>query len=174
MPDWLPKMFCVDPWGLDTYEKLYQVFCSGIRDARITYLGMRVWFFPTKEDGKETLFWHLTTRNPFASQVPRRKLKFARKGILRDQGAARLPDFRRCERLPWVNPLIHHPADPEVLAWDYLEGDGTVKTYVWIKEHAFVVIMKRYEDNSRRLITSFHVDNEYTRKDFERKYAGRL
>jgi hypothetical protein len=34
----------------------------------------------------------------------------------------RLPDMRRCERLPCVKPLIEHPADPEVLAWDYDDG----------------------------------------------------
>ncbi len=62
-----------------------------------------------------------------------------------------------------------------MLAWDYREGDGTVKTYIWIKEENFVVIMKRYDkDMSRRLITSFYVDKNDTRQKFERKYAGRL
>ena len=174
MPDWLPEMFCVDPWGHNTYDHLYRVFCDAIRDVPLRYEGNRVWFFPEKEDGREAIFWHLTTRKQRTGSVPRRKRKFERRGNLRDGSTERLPDFRRCERLPWVNPLIHHPADPNVLAWDYKEGDGTIKTYAWIKTESFVVVMKRYQDMSRRLVTSFYVDKDYTRQDFERKYAGRL
>ncbi|HDH00568.1 MAG TPA: hypothetical protein ENG80_02010 [Nitrospirae bacterium] len=85
----------------------------------------------------------------------------------------RLPDLRRCERLPWIKPLIEHPAEVETLAWDYEEGDQTIKTYVWIKDYDFVVIMKKYPDGQRRLITSFYVDSAYTKQDFERKYANR-
>ena len=40
--------------------------------------------------------------------------------------------------------------------------------------HDFAVIMKKYPDNGRRLITSFYVDKSYTRKDFERKYEKRI
>lgn len=47
-----------------------------------------------------------------------------------------------------------------------LEGPG--------KDYDFTVIMKKYPDNKRRLITSFYVDKPYKRKDFERKYANRI
>jgi len=124
------------------------------------------------EDGKEAIFWHLTSRKIKAEKIPRRKRKFfpAEQDVLEPE---RLPDLRRCERLPWVKPLIAHPGKPEVLAWDYEEGDRTIKTYVWIKDYDFVVIMKKFPDGKRRLITSFYVDSEYKRKDFERKYAIR-
>jgi hypothetical protein len=85
-----------------------------------------------------------------------------------------LPDPRRCERLPWVKPLIEHPTEPEVLAWDYEEGDETIKTYIWMQDYDFVVIMKKFPDGRRRLITSFYVDSEYKRDDFTRKYATRI
>ena len=61
-----------------------------------------------------------------------------------------------------------------MLVWDYEEGDLTIKTYVWLKEYDFIVIMKKYPDDKRRLITSFYVDKFYKRKDFERKYANRI
>ena len=67
---------------------------------------------------------------------------------------------------------MEHPDVAEMLCWDYMEGDGTIKTYVWLREVDFVVIMKKYPDESRRLITSFYVDSEYKRKDLERKYAN--
>jgi len=60
------------------------------------------------------------------------------------------------------------------LAWDYEEGDGTIKTYVWFSSHDFVVIMKKMRDASRRLITSFYIDRDYTRRDFRRKYEARI
>ena len=41
-----------------------------------------------------------------------------------------------------VRPLIEHPADAAVLAWDYLEGNGNTHTYVWLPDWDFVVIMK--------------------------------
>ena len=70
--------------------------------------------------------------------------------------------------------MIENAKELEVLAWDYEEGDLTIKTYVWLKDLDFTVIMKKYPDNKRRLITSFYVDKDYKRKDFERKYANRL
>ena len=86
----------------------------------------------------------------------------------------RIPDLRRCERLPWVKPMVEYPSDSELLCWDYLEGDGSIKTYVWLKDLDFVVIMKKLDNGSRRLITSFHLDSEFKKKDLERKYENRI
>jgi len=61
-----------------------------------------------------------------------------------------------------------------VFAWDYLEGNGNVHTYVWLKDLHFVVIMKKYRNGARRLITSFYVDYDSKRRDLERKYAKRM
>jgi len=173
MPDWLPEMATVNPWSEATYEMLYEIFCRDIRDYNLRYIGNNVWIFREMEDGKEKIFWHLTARKTIQKKIPRRKRKFYPDGQT-DIEPERLPDLRRCERLPWVKPLIEHPSKSEVLAWDYEEGDRTIKTYIWIKDHDFVVIMKKYPDGKRRLITSFYVDKPYKRKDFERKYANRI
>jgi hypothetical protein len=64
-PDWLPTIAVVDPWTETTYEMLYKIFCRDIRDHKLLYMGQHVWIFPEMEDGKERLFWHLTSReNP--------------------------------------------------------------------------------------------------------------
>ena len=173
MPDWLPEMAPVNPWTENTYEMLYAVFCCDIRDYDLRYVGKNVWIFPDVEDGKETIFWHLTTRGVQKQKIPRRKRKFYPDGKT-DTEAERLPDLRRCERLPWVKALIEHPLEPEILTWDYREGNQTIKTYIWIKENDFVVILKKYRDGKRRLITSFYVDKPFKRKDFERKYVNRI
>lgn len=173
MPSWLPSLFPVDQWTQDTYENLYELFCRDIRDSRLRYRQFGVWIFPDIEDGKERIFWHLTSRMQKTATIPRRKQKYFEEGK-KFEIKQRLPDLRRCERLPWVKPIIEHSQDSMILSWDYCEGDGTIKTYVWLKEHDFVVIMKKYKNNSRRLITSFCVDKEYKRIDFERKYKSRL
>lgn len=173
MPDWLPVIATVNPWTDTTDEMLYELFCRDIRDHNLRYIGNDVWIFLDTEDGKERIFWHLTTRKSKQKTIPRRKRKFYPEDKTYTE-PERLPDLRRCERLPWVKPLIEHPSEPEVLAWDYEEGDRTIKTYIWIKDQDFVVIMKRFPNGKRRLITSFYVDNSFKRKDFVRKYANRI
>lgn len=173
MPEWLPEMASVNPWTESTYQMLYEIFCRDIRDANLKYMGHDVWIFLEMEDGREAIFWHLTSRKPKLEKIPRRKRKFF-PAVQEDTEQERLPDLRRCERLPWVKPLIEHPTEAEVLAWDHEEGDKTIKTYIWIQGYNFVVIMKKFPDEKRRLITSFYVDNEYKRNDFLRKYADRI
>ena len=167
----LPEMVQVNPWTNDTYEMLYAIFRRDFVDSRPRYRGREVWHFPEKEDGKEVLFWHLTSRGVKPRPVPRRKRKFA---VAIAQQAQRYPDPRRSERLPWVRLMIENPDKPEVFAWDYKEGNGGTRTYVWLKHSDFVVIMKKYPDGKRRLITSFFVDKDYKRKDLERKCANRI
>ena len=175
MPEWLPEILVVIPWGAQTYEMLYRVFCLDIRDTQLRYEERDVWFFKEQvEDGKEKLFWHLTDRKPEPERIPRRKQKFYPPGQTHTKDESdRLPDMRRCERLNWVKPLIEHPSDPDVLAWDYEEGNGDITTYVWIKKHRFLVLMKKMRNGSHRLLTSFYVD-EHRIKGFQRKYESRM
>lgn len=154
-PAWLPDMFAVNPWTAGTYDALYLIFCRDLKDSRPTYRGAEVWFFLEEEDGKEKLFWHLTSRDD-------------------KEAGERLPDFRRSERLPWVRPMIDQPDKPEVLDWDFEEGDGSIKTYVWLRGHDFVVVMKKYPDENRRLITSFWIEYENTRRKMQKKYDKRI
>ncbi len=70
--------------------------------------------------------------------------------------------------------MIENSQQSEILAWDYREGGGKINTYVWLKDYDFVVIMKKYPNGNRRLITSFYVDKDYKRRDFDRKYANRI
>jgi len=173
--EWLPSLVEVSPWEFsrqnNTYEMLYQIFCRDIINCDLKFANYDVWIFKDLDDGKEKIFWHLTSREEKAKKVPRRQRKFYASDTI---PAQRYPDLRRSERLPWIKPLIENPNECEVLAWDYREGDGVIKTYVWLKDCDFVVIMKKYNDNTRRLVTSFYVDSDYKRMDFERKYRDRI
>lgn len=160
LPPWLPEALVVSPWTTDTYERLYAVFRRDILTPRLTYRGYRVWFYPQSADNdKEDIFWHLTTRED-RSVSP----------------SERLPDLRRCERLPWIKPMILRCPDAgdDLVDWDHEEGDGAVKTYVWLHRLDFVVIMKKLKDGQRRLITSFHLDNQHQREKMRRKNERRI
>lgn len=155
LPKWLPPLLSVNPWSAGTFEKLYAVFTHDFKESQPVYDGHAVWFFSDVEDGKEAIFWHLTHRD--------------------DKTAGeRMPDFRRCERLPWARPMLDNQGQPEVMAWDYREGDGTIKTYVWLKDYDYLVLMKKYPDGGRRLITAHYVDYSNKRRKLEKKYEKRI
>jgi hypothetical protein len=159
-PSWLPPMAKVNPWHERTYDELYAVFRRDLLNAKLTYLGCNVWFYPdTEEEGKETIFWHLTSRDDRTQHPP-----------------VRLPDLRRSERLPWIKALITHCPDKcgDILDWDHEEGDGSIKTYIWLHRLDFVIILKRLPDGRRRLITSYHLDGDHQRNKIRKKYDRRL
>jgi hypothetical protein len=156
VPEWLPPAVSVNPWHDGTYDLLYEIFRCDILQSNLTYRGFNVWFYPTTDDGgREEIFWHLTTRG---------------------KHDARLPDLRRCELLSWVKPLILRCPCPagDVWDWDHEEGDGAIKTYVWLRHHDFVIIMKKLRNGKRRLITSYHLDNNHERQRMLKNWNRRL
>lgn len=136
-------------------EALYAIFRRDFVDNLANYRGCRVWFFPEKERGKELIFWHLVERDDKAS-------------------GERLPDFRRAERLPWARPMLDNVGQPEVLDWDYEEGNGDMHTYVWLRNFDYLIVMKKYRDGQRRLVTAYYIDFENTRKKLLKKYQRRV
>lgn len=154
-PQWLPKMISVSPWTQDTFDMLYKIFETDFKNNPLGYKGYTVFFFSEMRDGKELIFWHLTHREDKATKTY-------------------YPDLRRSERLPWARPLIEHPDDRDVLAWDFKEHDGKIVTYVWLKKHDYLVLMKKLKDGARRLMTSYYIDYEHKRKSLEKKYKGRI
>ncbi len=142
----------------------------------LSYCGHKVWFYPEKdEDGKESIFWHLTSRQEetdgYDSRQPRTTGRESPNTL-----PGRLPDLRRCERLSWIRPVLLRCPDStqDVLDWDYMEGNGKIRTYVWLHQHDFVIILKKLRDGSSRLITSYHLDNPHQRRKIERKYDGKM
>lgn len=137
-------------------DALYAIFHRDFVASRPRYDGHEVWFFPEKDRGKELIFWHLVERE----DPPR--------------SGNRLPDFRRAERLPWARGMLDHPTDPVIKAWDYEEDAGDVRTYVWLEAFDYVVVMKRYRDGRRRLITAYWIDYESKRRTLQGKFRKRL
>lgn len=154
-PTWLPPIFQMSPWNEAILEALYAIFRRDFIDNPASYRGNRVWFFPERDREKENIFWHLVERDD-------------------DDNDARLPDFRRSERLPWARPMLDNVGQPEVLDWDYEEGKGDIRTYVWLKDFDYLIVMKKYPNGQRRLVTAYYVDYENTRQKLQKKYERRM
>lgn len=154
-PEWLPEMFPVNPWTEQTYDLLYKIFERDFKETQPCYRGQTIWFFPEKEAGKELIFWHLTSR--------------------KDKNSGdRLPDLRRSERLPWAKPMLDNCDKPEILDWDYEEDDGDIHTYVWLKYYDYLMILKKYRDGRRRLVTSYWIEYDNFKRKLGKKYDNRI
>ncbi|MBE0658097.1 MAG: hypothetical protein IH602_10430 [Bryobacteraceae bacterium] len=158
-PSWLPPMVSVNGDAAEVFAMLYRVFSGDFRGAPKRLSGLPVWWDrriadPPYEEG----FWHLITRLDKASGV-------------------RLLDPRRAERLPWCGPVIANSTAPEVAVWDYEEGSGRVRTYVWLLNHDYLVVLEKRQKRIGLvafLVTAFHIDGPGKRADLEKKLARRV
>jgi hypothetical protein len=154
-PVWLPPIVSVSPWSQDTFDMLYKIFEVDFKNKPLSYNGYTVWFFSEMLEGKELIFWHLTHREDKETN-------------------AYYPDLRRSERLPWARPVIENSTTSDILAWDFKEHDGKIMTYVWLKEFDYLILMKKYKDGQRRLVTSYCIDYEHKKRTLEKKYKCKI
>lgn len=148
-------------------DVLYQVFHRDFVTNK-THLNGTIWIDPQshrKEEGKETSFWHLTSRTQ----------KYQTK-----QGAQyvtvceRLPDYRRGERLEWVRLVIEGHSDPQVHCFYHQESNDKrdVRLYLWAHQHDFVVILQKLGKSASFLVTSFYIDHARKRSDYQKRYEA--
>lgn len=159
-PLWLPAMVSVEGEWWDIVSRLYAVFYNDFHHGRPTYEGRPVWWNQTLNPGEqyEEGFWHLITRTD---------------NFIGD----RLLDTRRAERLPWCAPTIVNAAEAEIKRWDYLEGSGRKRTYLWLRDFDYVVVLEKRIQRGKSiafLITAYHVDGERAKDNLERKFRKRV
>jgi hypothetical protein len=160
LPDWLPEEIDTDGLWDDILARLYEVFDQDFTQGRPRYGGVAVWWDRRFTDGDphEEAFWHLTTREDKTT-------------------GNRLIDTPRAKRLRWCRATIDNAVSPDVLAFDYEEGNGKIRTYLWVHEADYVVILEKKEKNGRviaySLVTAFVLDGPSRRKDMQRKYDNR-
>ncbi len=110
-------------------------------------------------DGKAHLYGSICIVLPMRSVIPNIKPS-------RDILLVKLPVC--------LGKAVVEPGSSGVLDWDHLGGDGTVKTYVWLKDHDYLAIMKKYPDSSRRLITAYCLEHESEKRKLLKKYRRGL
>jgi hypothetical protein len=152
-PSFLPPMLCLSGTWENIVTVLYNVFTRDFVLTTPRYRSRLVVYDQRRSDSnREEGFWHLVTKK---------------------QEGQRLVDFRRAERLPWARPLIEHPHDPAVTEFQYKEGSGRRRIYLWLAEWDYVLILEKRSRNRVFIVTAFYVEGTFTRENLKRKYANR-
>jgi hypothetical protein len=159
MPDWLPDLVSVEGEWEEVLAKLYRIFDHDLRQTGCCFEDRPVWWDQRKlESPYEEGFWHLITKFDHNQKE-------------------RLFEPRRAERLPWCKPTVMNCGDPEVKVWDYKEARGKIRTYLWLENWDYVIVLEKRQlsggHNIAFLITAFYVEGKSTRKSLQRKYEKR-
>lgn len=142
-PNWLPEILTLAHHDGDWpayIEAVYAVFeCDFIQNEcllRGNRVGVRR---QPSYDNKWFTFWHCVSEGRVEEH--------------------RTPDFRRCERIPWMRPIIEHETEAVVDVWTR-KKNGDDRLYVWFAEEYLVVlgIRKTYY----LLITAFPTNRDHT------------
>lgn len=98
MTSWLPPIAELDGEWEPYCDELFRVFKRDIHAAR--FHGKRVSRRRMPEvAGKPDGFWHVTSE------------------AFEKDSEERIPDMRRCERVPWIGPMINAAGSGRVLCW---------------------------------------------------------
>lgn len=147
----------------ELFDVLYDYFCEDFVDNK-TYLNSNIYINPKsykKDDGKELVFWHLTTRETKIQK------KVGNRWIVEKE---RLPDYRRSERLVWIKKIIENHTHDSIKLFYYKEKTNLVRLYLWAFDEDFIVILEKLGKSSSYLVTSFYVDKNYNRDTYYKRY----
>jgi uncharacterized protein YifN (PemK superfamily) len=135
---------------------LYQIFhCDFV--ANKTLLADKIYIDPIsndKDDGKEKIFWHITTKeNP-----KNKKREF---------------DEKRSARIKWIKTIILNYAHSTIKVFYHYENkQKVVRMYLWAYEKDFIVIIQKLGKSSSHLVTSFYIDKHYNKEIYEKRYQN--
>jgi len=158
--DWLPPILTLSGTWEEIVTGLYAIFEKDFKQAKPKFQHYMVWWDQRVLLGQcyEEGFWHLISRDDKST-------------------GERLPDFRRAERLPWCAPTIIHSDDIGVIVWDYRESKGQIRTYVWLEDWDYCVILEKLRQHAQAvvmLVTAFHIDGPSQRRSLRNKFTERL
>jgi len=154
----------VDATSLIDY--LYAIFHRDFI-ANDTYLAEQIYINPRrykKDEDKEIDFWHLITREQ------KEKVWQNRKPVWKTIG--RYPDYRRAERLEWVKQILINHTDQAIKLFYHRETNKKrdIRLYLWAYDHDFVVILQKLGNTESFLVTSFYIDHNAKRQDYQKRY----
>jgi len=150
-PEWLPPELKYSDYSgnWDKFlDDVYEIFTHDFIQSYIQYEGSRLVYDSRIENGKEMAFWHI---------------------IQRDDGRAedRVPELRRCERIPWPKPILEHPNEDCISMWENTRKRPNrrrqSRILLWLKELNYLVVLGRRPDRIV-FITAYCTDIESQRK----------
>jgi len=148
------------------YEFLYEKYFYVDFVKNKTYLNKSIFINPEsykKDEGKELSFWHLTTRTTTYTKKEEKQYVTYKERLL---------DIDRADRLEWVKKIIENHCDPKVKSFYHKESKDKkpIRLYLWAYEEDFVVILQKLGRSSSFLVTSFYIDNNHKRLEYQKRY----
>ena len=151
-PPWLPPLIILQDFdgNWDRYcDALYSIFHKDFIASQPQFLNryVRCRRNPIM-DGKEAGFWHCISEGKDEQE--------------------RTPNFRRCERIGWIRPILENNSDPLTRFWRR-EKRSDKRAYLWYRDEYLIVLGER--KRFFQLITAFCTDQPHTKKKLEKEYA---
>jgi hypothetical protein len=146
LPDWLPPALDYADYNGAWDNFLLDVYAAFKRDfinSRPQLEGFPVVFDGRISDGMEEGFWHVT------SQTDR-------------EIGERVQDFRRCERIVWLRPIIEHPDEETISFWKNRRGKE-IRLLLWLEAFDYLVVLSE-RPRVRVLVTAYCTDREHIRR----------
>lgn len=155
---WLPPLITLEAYYGDWKSYLEAVYDVFKRDFIYDGAMFRNRIISIKnhpvEQGKEASFWHLISEGNTEEE--------------------RIPDIRRCERIPWLKPIIQGVDSEKVKSWpstrhrDQRSGRRLVLS---LPDFSYVVILADRRDYVL-LITAYPVETEHRRRKLRKEYQS--
>jgi hypothetical protein len=162
LPEWLPELIDTNGAWDEILSRLYSVFEEDFKNGKPTFDGLPVWWDRRcrADDLHEEGFWHLITKDDDRKT------------------GDRIPDFPRAQRLKWCRAVIDNCSAPDVIVFDYAERRGRVRTYLWLYQCDYVVILEKVVRRGKplafMLLTAFPLDGKSRRRAMQKKYENRV
>lgn len=144
-PDWVPHALKYSDFNGKWDEFLttvYRIFERDFKQSTPTYREYPVTYDSRIQDGKEAVFWHLTSQ--YDEKTRNREM-----------------DLRRCERIPWPSPIIEHSQDKQLSVWKNKRGKE-IRILLWLEGMDYLVVLKESR-NTVILLTAYCTDRDHTR-----------
>lgn len=149
-PAWLPDIITLNDHGGDWQAFVDAVYGVFERDFVATTCLLRGDNVGVRRqpahNGKWFTFWHCVSEGKVEED--------------------RLPDLRRCERIPWIRPIIEQETDQSVDVWT-MKKNREERLYLWYNEEYVVVLGVRKGYNL--LITAFPTNRGHTVENMRRQ-----
>lgn len=142
LPEWLPDIIPFSDFDsdLDKYlDHLYKIFEKDFVNSKPTYQNKPVYYDSRIFNNYPMCFWHIITEDKTNDYS---RIEVENLSLL------------RCERMPWIRPVIENCAKDEVSVWQNKRGKKK-NTIFFLEEHDYVVVLN--EKNRFYLVTAYHV-----------------
>jgi hypothetical protein len=147
----------------DVFDFLYPLFERDFVHGD-TYIANAIYVDPKGQgvrDGKEEVFWHITTRG-FKNRIKRGNQFVVIKGRSFD------PD--RASRIEWIKPMLmnHTHSDIKLFYRKETAGKRPIRLYLWAHRRDFVIILQKLGKSSSFLVTCFYITETYKRLSYQK------